>query len=193
MWSQILPGLRINILLTLVLGVAYPLALTAICQIAFPHQANGSLITQGGKVIGSELIGQNFSKAKYFHPRPSAAGSDGYDAAASSGSNLGPTNQKLADRVKASIERFRKENPDYTGPIPADLLTTSASGLDPHISPDSALAQAARVAKARGVPAAQVEQLIAQYTQGPDFGLLGEARVNVLKLNLALDREFTRK
>jgi K+-transporting ATPase ATPase C chain len=192
MWSQILPGLRINLLLTLVLGVAYPLALTGICQIAFPHQANGSLITRGGKVIGSELIGQNFSKAEYFQPRPSAAGSDGYDAAASGGSNLGPTNQKLADRVKAAVEKFRKENPDYTGPIPADLVTASASGLDPHISPDSALAQAARVAKARGVPAAQVEQLIAQYTQGPDLGLLGEARVNVLRLNLALDQRYPR-
>ena len=192
MWSQILPGLRINLLLTLVLGVAYPLALTGICQIAFPHQANGSLITRGGKVIGSELIGQNFSKAEYFQPRPSAAGSDGYDAAASGGSNLGPTNQKLADRVKAAVEKFRKENPDYTGPIPADFVTASASGLDPHISPDSALAQAARVAKARGVPAAQVEQLIAQYTQGPDLGLLGEARVNVLRLNLALDQRYPR-
>jgi K+-transporting ATPase ATPase C chain len=193
MWSQFLPALRINLLLTIVLGVAYPLALTGICQIAFPHQANGSLIIQGGKVIGSELIGQNFSRAEYFQPRPSAAGPDGYDAAASGGSNFGPTNQKLVDRVQASVEKFRSENPDYTGPIPADLVTTSASGLDPHISPDSALAQAPRVAKARGVPLGLVNRLIAEYTQGPDFGLLGEARVNVLRLNLALDRQLSSK
>jgi potassium-transporting ATPase KdpC subunit len=193
MWSQFLPALRINLLLTIVLGVAYPLALTGICQIAFPHQANGSLIIQGGKVIGSELIGQNFSRAEYFQPRPSSAGPDGYDAAASGGSNLGPTNQKLADRVKTSVERFRKENPDYTGPIPADLVTTSASGLDPHISPGSALAQAPRVAKARGVPLGLANRLIAEYTQGPDFGLLGDARVNVLRLNLALDQQVSSK
>ena len=190
MWSQLSPGLRINVFLTLVLGVAYPLAITGICQVAFPHQANGSLVMEGNTVIGSELIGQNFSKPEYFQPRPSAAGSDGYDAGASSGSNLGPTNKKLIDRVAASIEKFRKENPDYNGPIPADLLTISGSGLDPHISPDSARAQAPRVAKARGVPADQVNQLIAQFTEGPALGLLGEPRVNVLKLNLALNNRY---
>jgi K+-transporting ATPase ATPase C chain len=193
MWEQILPGLRIKIFMTILLGVIYPLAITGISQLIFPHQANGSLVTVGGKVIGSEIIGQNFTKPEYLQPRPSAAGSDGYDATSSAGSNYGPTNQKLVDRVKASIEKFRKENPDYNGPIPADLLTTSASGLDPHLSPDSARAQAARVAKTRGVAVEQINQLIAQFTEGPALGLLGEPRVNVLKLNLALDRQFPRK
>ena len=193
MWEQILPGLRIKIFMTILLGVIYPLAITGISQLIFPHQANGSLVTVGGKVIGSEIIGQNFTKPEYLQPRPSAAGSDGYDATSSVGSNYGPTNQKLVDRVKASIEKFRKENPDYNGPIPADLLTTSASGLDPHLSPDSARAQAARVAKTRGVAVEQINQLIAQFTEGPALGLLGEPRVNVLKLNLALDRQFPRK
>jgi len=193
MWQQILPGLRIKLFMTLLLGVVYPLAMTGISQALFPHKANGSLITSGDKVIGSELIGQNFSKPDYFQPRPSAAGADGYDATSSSGSNYGPTNQKLADRVKASVEKFRKENPDYSGPIPADLVTASSSGLDPHISPDSAKAQAPRVAKARGIAVDQVNQLIAQFTEAPDFGLLGEPRVNVLRLNLALDQKAPRK
>ena len=190
MWSQLSPGLRINVFLTILLGVIYPLAITGICQAVFPHQANGSLIVQGDKAIGSELIGQNFTKPEYFQPRPSAAGNDGYDATASAASNFGPTNQKLIDRVKASVEKFRKENPDYRGPIPADLLTTSGSGLDPEISPDSARAQVARIAKARGISADQLDQLVAQHTQQPDLGILGEPRVNVLKLNLALDRQF---
>src|SRR6202167_93707 len=151
MLSQLWPALRINIFLTILLGVGYPLLVTGISQVIFPHQANGSLVTRNGQVIGSELIGQNFAKPEYFQPRPSAAGNDGYDPTASSGSNYGPTNQKLVDRVKASIGKFRKDNPDYTGPLPADLVTASASGLDPHISPDSAAAQSARVAKARGV------------------------------------------
>jgi potassium-transporting ATPase KdpC subunit len=189
MWQQLLPGLRIKIFMTLLLGVAYPLAMTGICQVLFPHRSNGSLITQGAKVVGSDLIGQNFTKPEYFQPRPSAAGNDGYDGTASGGSNFGPTNQKLVDRVKASIEKFRKENPDYQGPIPADLVTTSASGLDPHLSPDSAMAQAPRVAKARGVSVEQVNQLVGQFTEGPDLGILGEPRVNVLRLNLALDQQ----
>ena len=193
MWQQILPGIRIKLFMTIVLGVLYPLAITGISQVMFPHQANGSLITVNGKVVGSELIGQNFAKPEYFQPRPSAAGNDGYDATSSSGSNFGPTNQKLVDRVKASIDKFRKDNPDYTGPLPADLVTASASGLDPHLSPDSAAAQAARVAKARGVSTDQVSQLIAQLTEGPDLGLLGEPRVNVLKLNLALDEKYPKK
>lgn len=193
MWQQILPGIRIKIFMTIVLGVLYPLAITGVSQVLFPHQANGSLITANGKVIGSELIGQNFSKPEYFQPRPSAAGNDGYDPTASGGSNYGPTNQKLVDRVKASIDKFRKDNPDYTGPLPADLVTASASGLDPHLSPDSAAAQGARVAKARGVSTDQVSQLIAQFTESPDLGMLGEPRVNVLKLNLALDEKYPKK
>lgn len=190
MWKELLPGLRLKLLMTVLLGVIYPLAITAISQIAFPHQANGSLVTSGGKVIGSELIGQNFTKPEYFQPRPSAAGSEGYDATSSSGSNYGPTNQKLIDRVKTSLANFRKANPDYTGPIPADLVTASASGLDPHVSPGSARAQAARVAKVRGISSQQVEELIAQMTEGPDLGILGEPRVNVMALNMALDRKY---
>jgi K+-transporting ATPase ATPase C chain len=193
MWEQILPGLRIKLFFTLVLGIGYPLAVTGISQLILPRQANGSLVTAGGKVVGSELIGQNFSRPEYFHPRPSAAGDKGYDATASGGSNLGPTNKKLIDRVAASVDQFRKEDPDYQGPIPADLATASGSGLDPHISPDSARAQAARVAKARGASLEQVNQLIDQYSEQPDLGFLGEPRVNVLKLNLALDSQFPRR
>jgi K+-transporting ATPase ATPase C chain len=193
MLSQLWPALRINIFLLILLGVAYPLAVTGISQVVFPHQANGSLITKNGQVIGSELIGQNFTKAEYFQPRPSAAGNDGYDPTASGGFNYGPTNQKLIDRVKASVAKFHKDNPDYQGPIPADLLTGSGSGLDPDISPASAQVQEARVAKARGISEDQLNQLVAQYTKSPDLGLLGEPRVNVLKLNLALDDQFPKK
>jgi K+-transporting ATPase ATPase C chain len=182
-----------KLFLTVVLGVLYPLAITGISQAIFPRQANGSLIRVGDKVIGSEIIGQNFTKGEYFQPRPSAAGEKGYDAASSSGSNLGPTNKKLIDRVKASVDQFRKDNPDYQGPIPADLVTTSGSGLDPHISPASAAAQVARVAKARGISADQLNQLAAQFTEGPDLGLLGEPRVNVLRLNIVLDQRFPMK
>ena len=192
MWQQILPGLRIKLFMTLVLGIVYPLAMTGICQVLFPHKANGSLITVGDKVIGSELIAQNFTKPEYFQPRPSAAGNDGYDATSSGGTNLGPTSQKLIDKTKAAIEKFRKENPDFTGSLPADLVTASASGLDPHLSPDSAKAQAPRVAKARGVSTDQVLQLVGQFAEAPDLGILGEARVNVLKLNLAMDQQFAR-
>lgn len=192
MWSQLLPGLRINLFLTILLGIVYPLAITGVCQVAFPHQANGSLIPKGDQVIGSDLIGQNFTKPEYFQPRPSAAG-DGYDGTASGASNYGPTNQKLVDRVKASVEKFRKENPDYQGPIPADLVTASASGLDPHLSPDSARAQIPRVARARGVASDRVEQLVARFVEQPELGVLGEPRVNVLKLNLALDQEIPRR
>jgi K+-transporting ATPase ATPase C chain len=193
MWEQLLPGLRIKLFMTLVLGIVYPLAITGISQVVFPHQANGSLVEAGGKTIGSEIIGQNFTRAEYFQPRPSAAGDKGYDATASSGSNYGPTNKKLIDRVKASVEQFRKDNPDYHGAVPADLVTASSSGLDPHISPDSARAQAARIAKARGIGVEQANAMIAQFTEGPDLGFLGEARVNVLRLNLALDQRFPTK
>jgi len=190
MWQQLLPALRMTLLMTVLTGLIYPLAVTGLCQMLFRDKANGSLITVNGQVIGSELIGQNFSKALYFQPRPSAAGNDGYDATASGGSNLGPTNQKLIDRVKASAGKFQKENPSYTGPLPADLVTASGSGLDPHISPASAAAQAHRVAQARGISDAQIATLIDSHTQGRDLGFLGEPRVNVLLLNLALDREY---
>jgi potassium-transporting ATPase KdpC subunit len=193
MLSQLWPALRINIFLLILLGVGYPLAVTGVSQLAFPHQANGSLISRNGQVVGSELIGQNFTKPEYFQPRPSAAGNDGYDPTSSGGSNYGPTNQKLIDRVKASVDKFHKDNPDYQGPIPADLLTASGSGLDPDISPASAQVQEARVAKARGISQDQIGQLVAQYTKSPDLGLLGEPRVNVLKLNLALDQQFPKK
>ena len=188
MLRQFGPALRITLFFTVLTGLIYPGAITALCQVLFHRQANGSLIEANGRVVGSSLIGQNFSKPEYFQPRPSAAG-NGYDAAASSGSNYGPTSQKLVDRVKASVDQFRKDNPDYQGPIPADLVTASASGLDPDISPASAEAQAPRVAKARGLSLGQVQQLIAEHTEGRAFGFLGEPRVNVLLLNLALDRQ----
>jgi K+-transporting ATPase ATPase C chain len=187
---QIGPAFRVTLFMTVLTGLIYPGIVTGLCQLLFPHRANGSMVTVDGKTVGSALIGQNFTKPEYFHPRPSAAGNDGYDATASNGSNLGPTNQKLIDRVKAGVDRFRKENPDYTGPLPADLLTTSGSGLDPDLSPASALAQASRVAKARGVSLEQVQQLISARTEGRQLGFLGEPRVNVLALNLELDRQF---
>ena len=193
MLSQLWPALRINIFLTILLGVAYPLAVTGVSQILFPHQANGSLITKNGQVIGSQLLGQNFTKPEYFQPRPSAAGNDGYDPTASGGFNQGPTNQKLIDRMKAAVDKFHKDNPDYHGPIPADLLTASGSGLDPDISPASAQAEVPRVAKARGISEDQVNQLVAQYTKSPQLGVLGEPRVNVLDLNLALDQQYPKK
>jgi K+-transporting ATPase ATPase C chain len=175
-------------LLTALTGFLYPGLVTAICQLVFPHQAKGSLITgKNGQVIGSSLIGQQFSKPEYFWPRPSAAGNDGYDPTATQGSNLGPTSQKLADRVKAATAKFKQQNPDFKGPIPADLLTASGSGVDPHISPASASAQIARVAKARNLDQAKVQALVEAHTEGRTLGFLGEPRVNVLKLNLALD------
>lgn len=189
MWNQLLPGLRITLFFTVLTGLIYPGVVTGICQVLFPSQANGSLIVRGGKVVGSALIGQNFSRPEYFQPRPSAAGSDGYDASASSGSNLGPTNQKLMDRVKASAEKSRSENPGAAGNVSADLLTASGSGLDPHLSPAAAQYQVARVARARGIAAEQVQQWVKERTEGRDLGFLGEPRVNVLTLNLLLDEK----
>jgi K+-transporting ATPase ATPase C chain len=245
MWEQLLPGLRIKIFMTVLLGVGYPLLMTGISQVIFPKQANGSLIKVGDKVIGSDLIGQSFSKPEYFHSRPSSAGG-GYDATASSGSNLGPTSAKLihgttkmddkknevvdfdglnlrivhyavdndiAYESSVPLDRFKDAKGDLDDvklikafnddkaplvftpkvPIPADAVTASASGLDPHVSPDFAHAQASRVAKARGVAVDQINDLIVRFTEPPDLGLLGEPRVNVLKLNLAADQQFPSK
>jgi len=245
MWQQILPGLRIKLFMTVVLGVIYPLAMTGISQALFPEKANGSLIRKGNQVAGSEIIGQNFTRPEYFHPRPSSAG-NGYDASSSSGSNLGPTSAKLF-RGATKMDDKKQEVVDFDGidlrvvhyclendipyessapldgfkdangaledvklikafnnnenpllfmaktPIPADAVTGSASGLDPHISPANAAIQAARVAKARGVPADQIRRLISQFTEPPTFGFVGEPRVNVVKLNLALDTQIRRR
>ena len=187
MLKELKPAILITIVLTILTGIAYPLAVTGIAQVLFKKQANGSLIEQNGKVIGSEIIGQNFTKPEYFHPRPSQ---NSYDAANSGGSNLGPTNPALADRLKKDAAQFRKDNPDFTGPIPADAITASGSGLDPEISPANAGAQAARVAKARGTSADSIQNLVAANTTSRDLGVLGEPRVNVLKLNLALDQAY---
>ncbi len=242
MWNQILPGLRIKLFLTLILGVIYPLAITGVSEAIFPRQANGSLVQRGGKVIGSELIGQNFARPEYFHPRPSSAGS-GYDATASSGSNLGPTSAKLL-RGTTRIDDKKNEVVDFDGigvrlvhycvenglpyqssipldrfknaagdlddvklikafndekaplvfrsgaPVPADAVTGSSSGLDPHISPENARLQTARVASARGLKAGEVARLVADVTERPTLRMLGEPRVNILRLNMALDERF---
>jgi K+-transporting ATPase ATPase C chain len=193
MTSHILPAFRMTLVLTVLTGLIYPGVVTGIAQVVFPSQAHGSLVTKDGRVVGSALIGQNFSKPEYFHPRPSAAGQNGYDASASAASNFGATNQKLIDRVKASVDQYRKENPDYTGAIPADAVTASGSGLDPHISPANADIQAARVARARNVDGSRVRELIARATDSPWLGFNGEPRVNVLLLNLALDEQLPRK
>ena len=186
---QIGPAFRITLLMTILTGLIYPGVVTGVCQLLFHHAANGSMVEVDGKTAGSALIGQNFTQPQYFHPRPSAAG-NGYDASASNASNYGPTNQKLIDRVKGDVAKFRQENPGYQGPIPADLVTTSASGLDPDISPASALAQAPRVANARNASLDQINQLIAAHTEGRQWGFLGEPRVNVLILNLDLNQKF---
>jgi len=193
MWQQMFRGFKMMLVLTVLTGLAYPLVVTGLCQVLFRERADGSLIRANGRIVGSPLIGQNFKNAEYFQPRPSTAGNDGYDPTASGAANFGPTSQKLADRVKDAVAAFRKANPGYTGPIPADLVTTSASGLDPDISPASAAAQAARVAGARGVSVDKIRSLIAQYTQGRDLGFLGEPRVNVLAIDLALDRDFPKR
>src|SRR5207245_1877493 len=179
---------------TLVLtGLAYPLATTGLALLLFPARARGSLIAdQYGRTVGSELIAQSFASAGYLQPRPSAAGEKGYDATSSGGSNLGPTSKKLQDRVNEDIKRLKAENPEATGAIPAQLVTASASGLDPHLSPEAMLWQWPRVAKARGISAERVKAVVESSVEGRTFGILGEPRVNVLLVNLALDRQFGR-
>jgi potassium-transporting ATPase KdpC subunit len=187
MLSLIRPAGVSMALFTLVLGIAYPLAITGVGQLAFPAQANGSLIERDGKVIGSALIGQAFTSPGYLHPRPSAAG-QGYDASASSGSNLGPLNPDLAARIRTDADALKAEAPGAL--IPADAVTTSASGLDPHISPQFALLQADRIARARGAPAAEVRGLIGSHVEGRLLGFVGQPRINVLQTNLALDARW---
>ena len=197
MLQHVRPAVVLLLLFSALTGLVYPLAVTGIAQVAMPRQANGSLIEKGGVVVGSALIGQNFKTDKYFHPRPSATTDTDpndaiktidapYNAANSTGSNLGPTSQKLVDRVKAGVEAWRKMA--GPGPVPADAVTTSASGLDPDVSPSTALAQVPSVAKARGLPEDKVRALVEGAIERPVFGLIGEPRVNILRLNLALDR-----
>ncbi len=192
MLSEFKPAILITLFFTGLTGILYPLAVTGAAQTLFHRQANGSLITKEGRIIGSELIGQNFTRPEYFHPRLSAAGS-GYDAANSGGTNLGPTNPALADRLTKDAAQFRRDNPDFTGPLPADAITTSASGLDPDISPANAQAQAGRVATARGTSPEAIHKLVADHTTPRQLGVLGEPVVNVLRLNLALDAQFPQK
>lgn len=179
-------ALRVTIASIVLLGFIYPLAMTAIAQVLFPRQANGSLVTVNGKVVGSSIIGQLWTKPQYFAGRPSAAGK-GYDPTSTGGTNLGPTSKKLIDSTKATIAQLEKQNPDAAGPPPIDLVTSSGSGIDPDISPEAAYWQAPRVAKARGESLTTVRALIAGHVQGRTFGFLGEPRVNVLEINLALD------
>lgn len=178
--------MRVTIVSIVLLGLIYPLVMTGLAQALFPRQANGSLVTVNGKLVGSAIIGQLWTKPQYFHGRPSAAGK-GYDPTATGGTNLGPTSKKLIASTKTTIAQVKKENPDASGPPPIDLVTSSGSGIDPDISPEAAYWEAPRVAKARGMSLAAVDAIVAQHVEGRTFGFLGEPRVNVLELNLALD------
>ena len=187
MKKNLLISIWMTIVTTILLGILYPLVVTGLAQLLFPHRANGELIQKNGQVVGSTLIGQGFSSPGYFHSRPSAAG-NGWDAANSGGSNYGPTNQKLLDRVKGDVSTAQADNPGT--PVPIDLVTTSGSGFDPHITPAAAEFQLARIAKARGTTVDQLRALVRKHTEGRQFGFLGEARANVLELNLDLDQQF---
>jgi K+-transporting ATPase ATPase C chain len=192
-FSEIVPSLRMLVMLTVVTGIAYPLVITGVAQVAFPHAANGSLIVVDGKTLGSELIGQPFDDPKYFWSRPSATSPQPYNGASSSGSNQGPRNPALADAVKDRIKALRDADPGNASPVPVDLVTASGSGLDPHISVAAADYQVARVAKARAMAPERVLDLVGRATEGRTLGILGEPRVNVLALNLALDRAVNGK
>jgi potassium-transporting ATPase KdpC subunit len=185
MKKNLITAIWMTLVTTVLLGILYPLAMTGLAQVLFPRQANGELIEKNGKIIGSKLIGQPFSSPGYFHSRPSAAGNGGYDPMASGGSNLGPTNKSLTERVKASVAAAKKENPGAA--IPIDLVTASGSGLDPHISPAAAGFQVPRVARERGMSEADVRAIVMKHTEARQLGFLGEPRVNVLELNLELD------
>ena len=193
MKSVLSVAVRTSIVTLVFTGLIYPFVMTALAQVLFPWRANGSLVTdEKGQVVGSELIAQGFANPAYFQPRPSAAGEKGYDAISSSGSNLGPTSKKLQDRIIDDLKRLKAENPDASGAVPAELVTTSASGLDPHLSPEAMLWQVARVAKSRGVSLERVKAVVDANVEGRTLGILGEPRVNVLLVNLALDRQFGR-
>jgi len=187
---NLIPAVLMTVVTTVLLGLVYPLVVTGLAQVMFPSKANGQLIERNGAVVGSRIIGQAFSSPGYFRSRPSAAGT-GYDATSSGGTNLGPTNKKLVDAVKAAVEDAKKENPEM--PVPIDLVTSSASGLDPHISPAAALFQVPRVARERGVQESDVRRLVDTYTYGRQLGFFGEPGVNVLELNLALDGQYPMK
>ncbi len=193
MRESILTSLRVSVVTLVLTGFLYPLAVTGVARVAFPRRAGGSIVLDGsGRPVGSELLAQGFSSPAYFQPRPSAAGERGFDPMASGGSNLGPTSAKLRDRAAADVARLRAKNPSAPGPIPSELVTTSGSGLDPHLSPAGALWQVSRVASARGVSVSRIRAVVEDSVEGRDLWLLGEPRVNVLLLNLSLDRQFGR-
>ena len=193
MLEQLSTSLRVTVVTLLLSGLLYPLAVTGVAQVAFPRRAGGSIVLDGsGRPVGSELLAQGFSSPGYFQPRPSAAGEKGFDPMASGGSNLGPTSAKLRDRAAADLARLRAENPSASPSVPSELVTTSGSGLDPHLSPAGALWQVPRVAAARGVSEARIRAVVEDSVEGRELGLLGELRVNVLLLNLSLDRQFGR-